>query len=137
MEDGTDCYCGAAGDSYDKNGALGEESCGTLCDSNPDSACGGLGAIEVRKMGQSLVRRRSLGSLWLAVTQARFIVRCTEIGDARKVYVSVRFRWWLRTGKLAPKGWLPAGGMSSPSKKKGPLFYRREDAKQRPHFAVR
>ena len=48
VEAGTDCYCGAAGEDYAKNGALdGDEFCATLCDSNPDSTCGGLDAIEV------------------------------------------------------------------------------------------
>eukprot|EP00752_Nemacystus_decipiens_P007896 g7055.t1 len=51
VEDGTDCYCGAAGEVYDKNGALGDESCGTLCLSNPGSTCGGLGAIEIYTIG--------------------------------------------------------------------------------------
>lgn len=55
MEDGTDCYCGAAGEDFGKNGPLGEESCATLCDANPDSTCGGLDAIEVRRY---LRRRR-------------------------------------------------------------------------------
>jgi len=48
VEDGTDCYCGAAGEKPLEDGALGEESCSTLCDSNPESTCGGLGAIEVK-----------------------------------------------------------------------------------------
>eukprot|EP00903_Cladosiphon_okamuranus_P010019 g9501.t1 len=51
VEGGTDCYCGAAGEEYDKNGALGDESCATLCDSDPDSTCGGLDAIEVFEIG--------------------------------------------------------------------------------------
>ncbi len=58
VEDGTDCYCGGAGESYDKNGALGEESCATLCDSNPESTCGGLGAIEVLAKDDESVRQR-------------------------------------------------------------------------------
>eukprot|EP00903_Cladosiphon_okamuranus_P008193 g7889.t1 len=47
VEDGTDCYCGAAGEEFDKNGALDDESCGTLCEAVPDSTCGGLDAIEI------------------------------------------------------------------------------------------
>ncbi|CAN0419963.1 unnamed protein product, partial [Hapterophycus canaliculatus] len=43
----TDCYCGSATDNYINNGDLGEESCATLCDSNPEETCGGVDAIEV------------------------------------------------------------------------------------------
>ena len=47
VEGGTNCYCGTDGEDFSKNGALDEESCATLCDSNPDATCGGVGAIEV------------------------------------------------------------------------------------------
>lgn len=47
VEDGTDCYCGSASDASNLTGALDQEMCGTLCDANPDSTCGGLDAIEV------------------------------------------------------------------------------------------
>ncbi|CAM9453825.1 unnamed protein product, partial [Scytosiphon promiscuus] len=47
VEAGTECYCGSADDAYGKNGALTEESCSTLCDSDPESTCGGVDAIEV------------------------------------------------------------------------------------------
>ena len=48
VEDGTDCYCGAADEDFSKNGALDEDSCATLCFADPGSTCGGLNAIEVR-----------------------------------------------------------------------------------------
>lgn len=48
VEAGTDCYCGAANEDYSKNGALAEEMCATLCESDPESTCGGVDAIEVR-----------------------------------------------------------------------------------------
>eukprot|EP00752_Nemacystus_decipiens_P008218 g7348.t1 len=51
VEDGTDCYCGAAGEDFGKNGALNEASCATLCLANPGSTCGGLNAIEVYEFG--------------------------------------------------------------------------------------
>lgn len=56
VEGGTDCYCGAAGENFAKNGELGEESCATLCDSEPDATCGGLDAIEVRSEGSWVVK---------------------------------------------------------------------------------
>eukprot|EP00752_Nemacystus_decipiens_P013406 g11871.t1 len=56
VEAGTDCYCGAAGENFAKNGELvGEESCATLCDSDPESTCGGVDAIEVFEIGPPLM----------------------------------------------------------------------------------
>ncbi|CAN0031064.1 unnamed protein product [Scytosiphon promiscuus] len=77
VEAGTDCYCGGASEDYSKNGALAEEDCSTLCESDPESTCGGIDAIEAEATGQA-----ATGVCYRVYPACEAVMKVYEIGSS-------------------------------------------------------